>query len=122
LNPKIGTMKNWLNYFASVGINVLIVILYFKFIWERDGILGLVAVYAVAIIISIFVFIYREKTLQIDAILGFAGILGMVYALPYKKSWYLMAEIMMIIVAMFSVTHHYFDWKSLDERAEKESE
>jgi hypothetical protein len=30
---------------------------------------------------------------------------------------------MMIIVAMFSVTYHYFDWKSVDERVgKKESE
>jgi cobalamin biosynthesis protein CobD/CbiB len=66
------------------------------------------------------IYVYRKKTIQIDLILG--GIL-IVVALPmlYKKSWFLLAELMMTVFVIFSVTYYYFDWKSLDERASKTS-
>jgi hypothetical protein len=108
-------MKPYLNYFASTGINILIVILYKKYIWERDGLIGLAAVYAAAFIISIFVYFFRNKPFQIDAILGFTGIFGMLYSVMFKKNWLLFAEILMTIVIMFSVTYFYFDWKKLDD-------
>ena len=110
-------MKNYVNYFASVGINALIVFLYVKLLLTHDGIQGLAAIYALAVIISILLYIFRKKTIQIDAIMGGACLLGMLYVLIYKKSWYLMAEMLMTLLVIFSVTYYYLDWKSLDKRS-----
>jgi len=111
----------YMNILASIGINVLIVVLYFKFLWVRDGIIGLTSIYLVASIVSILIYVYREKTIQIDAILGAVLIIAALYAMLYKKSWFLLAEEMMTVFVIFSVTYYYFDWKSLDERASKTS-
>jgi hypothetical protein len=120
-NARSRDMKSYLNYFASVGINILIVTLYIKYIWEHDGVIGLAAVYAAAFIISLFVYFFRNKPFQIDAILGCAGILGMLYSVMIKNNWLLFAEMLMTIVIMFSVTYFYFDWKKIDdERAGKQ--
>lgn len=108
------------NYFASIGINVLLVVLYFRFLWTRNGVLGLVAIYVVASLICLFVYRLRGKIFLVDVILGSSFLAGMLYALWYEKSWYLMAEIVMTTIVMFSVTYYYFDWKKLDERAGKQ--
>lgn len=112
--------SKYLNYLASAGINVLIIVLYFKFLLVRDGIIGLAAIYLIASILSILIYVYREKTIQIDAILGTVLIIAVLYAM-LKKSWFLLAEVTMIVFVIFSVTYYYFDWKSLDERASKTS-
>jgi len=111
----------YMNILASIGINVLIVVLYFKFLWVRDGLIGLAAIYSVSSIVSILIYVYRKKTIQIDAILGGVLIIAVLYAMLYKKSWFLLAEMLMTVLVIFSVTYYYFDWKSLDERASKTS-
>lgn len=111
----------YMNILASVGINILIVVLYIKFLWVRDGIIGLTSIYLIASIVSTLIYVYREKTIQIDAILGAILIIAALYAMLYKKSWFLLAEEMMTVFVIFSVTYYYFDWKSLDERASKTS-
>lgn len=114
--------SKYVNYLASVGINALIVVLYFRFIWVRDGIIGIVAIYAVALVISVFVYIYRKKTIQVDVILGGIFLIAGV-TMQFKRNWYLLAELLMAVFVIFSVTYYYFDWKSLDERAgQKEAE
>lgn len=123
-NPEQEKTKEskYVNYLASVGINALIVVLYFKFIWIRDGIIGLAAIYAVALIISVFIYIYRKKTIQVDAILGGIFLIAAI-AMQFKRNWYLLAELLMAVFVIFSVTYYYFDWKSLDNRAgQKEAE
>lgn len=108
-------MKNFQNCLASVVINALIVILYLKFLLARDGIQGLIEIYLVASAISILVYIYRKKTIKVDAILGGFSLIGMLYAMLYKKSWYLFAEMLMTLAIMYSITYFFFDWKRLDD-------
>lgn len=104
-----------MNYLASIGINILIVILYYNFLFMRDGISGLAVIYTLAIITSGLVYIFRKKTLKVDWILAGILMFGVIYALLYKKSWYLLSEIIMTQMIVLSLTYYYFDWSGSEE-------
>src|SRR5574341_605625 len=110
-------MKNkFINYAASLALNVLVVFLYYYFIGKDSGTIGLVYIYVIAWLMCIYIYSLRYKELIIDATLGPIFLASMVYALIFKRSWQLMAEIMFIAIIIFSISSFYFDWSRLDKR------
>lgn len=106
----IGRKLMMLNIAASAIVNVIIVVLYFRFLWEAYGAKGILLTYAISAIICIAILLFRAKKKFVDVTLGAATLVSFIYAMLVVMSYHLLAVIMMVCCIVMSVSFRYFDW------------
>lgn len=101
---------------AALSINIILIVLYMKFLASYFGGTGIIYAYVIAFTICVYIYVLKKKEYIVDATLGFAFVVVMIYFLWLKKSWPLFIMEIGVFVIVYSISLFYFDWKKLDQR------
>jgi len=101
-----------LNIISSMGINLLIIVLYVRFIWEYHGAAGLVIIYLVSAVVGLIMYLYRKHNVIVELVFGIIALLFCLYSMIVARSYVLAAELLMTMCIVMSITYYYFNYET----------
>lgn len=104
-------MNSYVQYLFSIAINLILIFLHVYLSgFTVATIIILILVYLISILFSFWIYKNKNKKKSVELIVGVLLILSVMYSLLLAESWLILSMCISVIVIVFSISMHYFDW------------